>query len=72
MRLFDFQEDAANLEWNYSIIPDLYIKYTYHKIISELQSNNMLAWKKFTGGDDNTYKMDPDVLERLRSLGYVR
>ena len=73
MKVFDFRNDREEMHSILSFTPDLYVKYKFVKIMREIQSNGMAAWKKWTAKDqEETYKLDPDDLERLRGLGYVR
>ena len=52
--------------------PDLYFRYQHASILTQLQTNNIEAWKTWTSfGQDQTYRFDPDVLEHLKALGYV-
>ena len=55
-----------------SFIPDLYVRYLRHNTLSALQEANIATWRKITKDQSqDVYRMDPEVLERLRGLGYV-
>jgi arylsulfatase A-like enzyme len=56
-----------------SFLPDLFINYKFIKVLNELQSSNIAVWKKLnSGGQDETYKLDPDAQKRLKDLGYIK
>jgi hypothetical protein len=55
-----------------SFILDFYLKYKFSNILTELQSNNIAAWKKWSGGQQKKMKIDPIRLERLKGLGYLQ
>ena len=73
MRVFNFRHDRDESDVVYSFLPDFYMTYKYWRILREFQSNNIAAWEKWTnGGRDETLEFDPDVVERLKGLGYVQ
>ena len=70
--VFNLEDDRNEAHMLFSFLPDLYLKYKFSKIITELQSNDISAWKEWTKGRDKFYKLDPDRLKRLRDLGYIK
>ena len=72
MYVFNLEDDRNEAHMLFSFLPDLYLKYKFSKIITELQSNDISAWKEWTKGRDKFYKLDPDRLKRLRDLGYIK
>ena len=71
VRLYDFHANPAEDRMAWTFAPDLRVHYRVNEVMAEMQANHMDAWKKWTGGADETYRVDPDVLENLRKLGYV-
>ena len=70
--IFNLEDNHDETHMTFSFLPDLYLKYKFAKIMTDLQSNDIAAWKKWTKGQDKYYKFDPDRLKRLRDLGYIK
>jgi arylsulfatase len=72
-RAFDFRSHPQETRLSLSPTANLLAWYKHRRVIRELQENNMEAWRLWTGKtEDYVLKVDPDVLERLRTLGYIR
>jgi hypothetical protein len=72
MRIYNFKTDPGENRPDKLFLFDWYVRYKFGEIIGELQRNNMDSWRRWTRGSSEIYKMDPQTLERLRNLGYVR
>ena len=73
MKVFDFRNDREEMSSKLSFIPDIYVKYQFMKVMREIQTNGMASWRKWTVNErEETYKVDTDVLKRLRGIGYVQ
>jgi arylsulfatase A-like enzyme len=72
MRVFNFEKDRTQSSLFPSLLPDLWLRYQFLSVLSEVFDNNIAAHAKLTGGTDDTYKTDIEVLRQLRSLGYVQ
>jgi arylsulfatase A-like enzyme len=73
LKVFNFRNDHQETRMAYSFLPDLYMKYKFARVLGELQFNNRDAWKRWTASEQgDIYRHDPDVIQRLRDLGYAR
>ena len=71
--VYDFHEDRSENRPLYSFLGDFWLRYKFVSTLEELQSNNIAAWKKWTGGGGaKSYVQDPEELKRLRGLGYIQ
>ena len=72
MKVFDFVRDPGENRQLYRFFFDLYLRYEFLSLLNELQSSDLEAHMKWTGGKGGgSFRYDPDTLERLRALGYV-
>ena len=60
-----------------NFLPDMSFNYRLKQFVKKLQENNMEIWRSLTSDTaksdtDKTIIYDPEVLERLRDLGYLR
>jgi arylsulfatase A-like enzyme len=71
--VFNFADDHNKDNLILSFLPDLLMNYKFMKVLSELQSSDIEAWKKWNAGEqDETYKLDPAVQKHLKDLGYIK
>ncbi len=72
LRIFDLLNDvgeSSGINW---FLADVFLKYHFERIVGGLQSADIAAWRKWTGGSTENISLDPDVQERLRELGYLQ
>jgi hypothetical protein len=72
MVTFDFKKDRQERRVLLSYLPDLIMRRRFAGIVRKLQKTNMAAWQKWEGGANETYRLDPEAVERLRALGYIK
>jgi hypothetical protein len=72
-RAFDYHRNRREIRASFSPVLNYLAWFKARRVIRELQANNMEAWKNFTRGESGELlPVDPDVLERLRALGYIQ
>jgi hypothetical protein len=72
MSVFNFQKDRDEKHTLLSFLPDLVIKHKLLKVMKDVQEISLRTWKKWTGGPTETYRLNPEAIERLRALGYIK
>jgi len=70
-RVYEFREDPTEESMLFSFLPDLYVRWAFSDLISDLRDTNMTTWRKLTAGEGVDLQLDPATLERLKGLGYV-
>jgi hypothetical protein len=70
-RVFEFRNDPTEESMLLSFLPDLYVRWVFSDLISELRDTNMTTWRKLTEAENIDFQLDPRTLEHLRGLGYV-
>ena len=71
-RVFKFRDDPKEEDLLLSFGLDLYVRWLAFDFISELRHANIATWRGLTQTESVDLEVDPDTLERLRTLGYVR
>ena len=73
MGVIDYEQDPNEAGYELSFLPDLYVRWAYARLMRRLQSNSVEAYKAWTKGESgDTYALDPDAVNRLRSIGYLK
>ena len=72
LRVFDLETDGEEEGWLNAFLPDLILQYRFRKLERELQATGIEAWERWTGGASEVQRIDPEVRERLKALGYVQ
>ena len=70
-RVYEFRNDPVEQSMLLSFLPDLYVRWAFSDLISDLRDTNMTTWRKLTAGEGVDLQLDPATLERLKGLGYV-
>jgi hypothetical protein len=71
-RVFNYSKDKEEEHYLDSSLSDMFFNYKVKRFVREFQENNMSIWKTLTKDGEKTIKYDPEVLERLRGLGYLQ
>ena len=74
LRVFNTEKDPLELSRFDLFIIDYYTRRKFAKAISELQNLNIETRHKFIGSavENEALSMDPETLEQLRKIGYIR
>lgn len=71
-RVFDYLKDKEEKYYLDSFLADMFFNYKVKRFVQELQENNVVIWKALTEDTKRIIKYDPEVVERLRGLGYLQ
>jgi hypothetical protein len=66
-RVFEFRNDPTEESMLLSFLPDLYVRWVFSDLISELRDTNMTTWRKLTEAENIDFQLDPRTLEHLRA-----
>jgi hypothetical protein len=75
MRLlvFDYHNDPAESIPILSFLPDIYLRYRFAKVLTELQANDIDAWRRWSDEKNRrVHKLDPAEQKNLKTLGYIK
>ena len=70
MQVFDLDADPRERRPSAGFFTDVYVRRRYVSIVRTLQRNHLAAWEAWTARTEDVLRLDPDVRERLRALGY--
>lgn len=71
LKVFDYQADPAEASPLALALPDLYLKYRLFRIMEEIQAINGRLRSGLRPTSEEDSPIDPEILRRLRALGYV-
>ena len=71
IRVYEFRRDPIEESMLLSFLPDVYVRWVFSDLISELRDTNTTTWRKLTEGEGIDFQLDPRTLEHLKGLGYV-
>jgi arylsulfatase A-like enzyme len=70
-RVFDMRGDTWEADASFALLPNFLIKTRFASVVRQIQNHNIEASRNWRGREITTYELDPDVVKRLRSLGYM-
>lgn len=70
-RVYEFRNDPTEQSMLLSFLPDLYVRWVFSDLVSELRDTNMTTWRKLTQAERMDFQLDPRTLEQLQGLGYI-
>jgi arylsulfatase A-like enzyme len=70
LQVFDTSADPRERRSCAGFLADVYVRHRFVSIVRELQRNDLAAWEAWTARTEDVRRLDPEVRERLRALGY--